>query len=63
MENEKKVETPKVEKTNKEIFVEKLDALMKETNHQVIAYPKFINRDDGTFSTVIVYEVVEIKNN
>lgn len=61
MENEtKKVETPAVEKSNKEIFVEKMEALMKETNHQIVAYPKFVARDDGSFSVVIGYEIVEI---
>ncbi len=61
MENEKKVETPKVEKTNKEIFIEKMEALVKETNHRIVAVPQFIGRDDGTFSVVVQYDVVEIK--
>jgi hypothetical protein len=58
MENEKKVETPK---TNKEVFVEKLEAITKETGCSLLAYPRFVPRDDGSFSVVIAYEVAEAK--
>jgi len=60
MENQTEIKKEVVnEKTNKELFLEKLDAIIKETGCQLIAYPKFIARDDGSFSVVIAYEVIE----
>lgn len=50
-----------VKKTNKELFIKKLEEITKETGCSLLAYPRFVQRDDGSFSVVVSYEVVENK--
>jgi hypothetical protein len=53
--------TPKTDEQIKKEFNDKYIELVKETNCQLVAYPKFVQRDDGSFSVVVAYDILITK--
>lgn len=55
-----KLQEAEVVQPKAEDFAKRYQDLVKEMGFQVACFPQYIKRDDGSFSTVITYQVVQL---